>query len=66
MNIDEHIEQAKECAKHHTFDESSMGWRATQLALALEVERLRDQIGKLSEENHALCGIVSNLLNERP
>ena len=41
MTIDEHIEQAKECAKGITIHADSMGWRVTQLVLAEEVERLR-------------------------
>ena len=44
MTIDEHIEQAKECAKGMTFHADSMGWRVTQLALAEEVERLRGEV----------------------
>lgn len=44
MNIQEHIEQAKEWSKGHTFDETSMGWRVTSLALAEEVERLQSKL----------------------
>lgn len=51
MTIDEHIEQAKDCAKGMTFHADSMGWRVTQLALAEEVERLRARIAELEKQS---------------
>lgn len=58
MTIDEHIEQAKECAKGITIHADSMGWRVTQLVLAEEVERLR---GKLDAAESQAAKLVEAL-----
>lgn len=48
MTIDEHIEQAKEWGK--CIPEGSIGWRRTCMELALEVERLRNEVERIRSE----------------